>query len=285
MIEDVYRRYYTHTVVSVEEDMTMSRPRRVRRALRNGYLNSRYRTRFSPAWSIGSLLVPMLPCAKHWADRRMRHLRRPRIGQRILDVGCGNGLFLLDMRSAGWNIQGVDPDPAAVAAARAAGVPAEEGALENASFPPESFDAVTLNHVIEHLPDPRRTLRICHELLAPDGVLWVATPNLRSQSHRTFGKYWRGLEPPRHLVLFTAASLESTLDDCGFEVVAWRRDCGATAMFGASARIARKASPETRHASRSTLRIRALAADALGLVRPRLGEELIALATKRSGTS
>lgn len=276
-----YRHYYTHQDPALE-DTPASGIGLIRRALRNGYLNPRYGSRFSPAWSIGSLLVPLLPCAKQWANRRMRHLRPNECDRRVLDVGCGNGLFLLDMRSAGWKIQGLDPDPVAVAAARAAGVPAEQGGLEESSFPTESFTAVTLNHVIEHLHDPRQALQICHELLISDGILWIATPNFASASHRAFGRNWRGLEPPRHLALFTAGSLEKCLRQSGFDVVGWPRYCGATAMFEASATIARRAgSISDPVASQKSIRLKALIANARAFVRPSHGEELIVVARKR----
>jgi 2-polyprenyl-3-methyl-5-hydroxy-6-metoxy-1,4-benzoquinol methylase len=212
----------------------------------------------------------------------MRHLRPTLEGRRVLDVGCGNGTFLLDMRAAGWEVHGLDVDPDAVAAARAAGVPAELGFLEDSTLKRESFTAVTLNHVIEHIHDPHAALRMCHDLLLPTGVLWIATPNFDSTSHREFGRHWRGLEPPRHLVLYRSSSLDHILTQAGFTVVARPRYCGATAMFQESASIARWASSNAGSARsfRGTTP-RAFAANIRAFVSPAHAEELIVVAKKR----
>ena len=179
----------------------------IRRAICNGYLNARY----------GYELPADLP---HRALRRSRPAEAPLVRRsrgppspsfegrrRLLDVGCGEGAFLAEMRRAGWDVQGLEPDATAAATARAAGVPVVERPLEPHAFPSGSFDALTMNHVIEHLHDPIEALRICHDLLSPGRVLWIATPNLGSRGHDLFGRDWVGLDPPRHLVLFTRSSL------------------------------------------------------------------------------
>ena len=113
----------------------------------------------------------------------------------MLDVGCGNGDFLVQAQRAGWRALGVDPDPRrrgqlpssrTAARARARSRPSTCAA--------GSLDAVTFAHVIEHLHHPRRALARAHELLRPGGVLWLATPNLSSAGHARFG---RGLARPR----------------------------------------------------------------------------------------
>ncbi len=78
------------------------------------------------------------------------------------------------------------------------------------------FDLITLSHVIEHVHYPIDLLRACHRLLKPGGVLWLETPNIKSYGHRFYGRFWRGLEPPRHLVIFSPSGLFSILNDTGF---------------------------------------------------------------------
>ena len=105
------------------------------------------------------------------------------------------------MRALGWDVQGMDIDDAALEQARRAGLSVRGGTLEQPAGAAAGggFDALTLNHVLEHLPDPVGALRSARELLRPGGVLWVATPNLRSLAHRMFKRDWLSLDPPRHL--------------------------------------------------------------------------------------
>ena len=140
---------------------------------------------------------------------------------RILDVGCGSGRVLAKMRRFGWETTGVEPDPAAANIAREQlGLDVRQGNLEEADLPPGSFDLVSLNSVIEHLPYPVATLRRCAELVAPGGVVVVATPNTASFGHCRFGADWRGLEIPRHLHLFNPANIAMAAEQAGLRVEA-----------------------------------------------------------------
>jgi SAM-dependent methyltransferase len=122
------------------------------------------------------------------------------------------------MRSLGWEGCGVEPDPKSAAQAREAGLDVREGLLRQQAFPEVHFDAITMNHVIEHLHDPMDTLRHCWKLLKPGGHITVITPNFGSRGHELFGPDWVALDPPRHLVLFTDNSLRRVLESCGFAV-------------------------------------------------------------------
>ena len=104
--------------------------------------------------------------------------------------------------SSRLGLEGIDPDPEAVAPAQAAGVNARVGTAATLTAPDGAFDAAVLNHVIEHLHDPAKALPRVRERLTPGGILWLATPNPAAPGHRLFGRDWFGLEVPRHLVLF-----------------------------------------------------------------------------------
>jgi 2-polyprenyl-3-methyl-5-hydroxy-6-metoxy-1,4-benzoquinol methylase len=278
-IELAYRSYHTHAAPSLE------RPRgrlvRTGDALVSGYANARLGYARRPALAAGRLVVPLVPGGPGWAFRGVRCL--PRIaGGRLLDVGCGNGQFLLEMRPDGWEVRGIDPDPAAVAFARDAGLDVTEDTLESARLAPGSFDAITLSHVIEHVHDPPETLRACLDLLRPGGLLWIATPNLLAGGHRRFGPDWFPLDPPRHLTLFTRASLHAALERAGLEPAPdppWVPDATLWSDRASSA-VRRGRDPyHPPPLSRRDL-LRALAADARSRIRRTSEEELDVLARR-----
>jgi len=134
-----------------------------------------------------------------------------------LDVGCGDGSFLRVATRCGWCAIGLDPDVNAVASCRSNALAVLHGGIELFDAMENRFDVITLNHVIEHVPDPVELLRSCYRLLKPGGQLWLQTPNIDSLGIRRYGRHWRGLEPPRHLVLFNPASLRLALHHARFQ--------------------------------------------------------------------
>jgi SAM-dependent methyltransferase len=132
----------------------------------------------------------------------------------------GSGDWMVTMQELGWKVEGIDFDSAAVQSAVELGLSARCGSLEQQHYPDRSFDAVTLSHVIEHVPNPIETLIECARILKPGGMLIVLTPNAASLSHRIFKSHWRGLEPPRHLHIFTLDSMGRALESSGLKCVA-----------------------------------------------------------------
>ena len=136
---------------------------------------------------------------------------------RLLDVGCGNGWFLANMRKLGWEVVGIEPDKTAAHIAREYfNLNVFECTFEEAEITKESFDAITANHVIEHLLDPIGFFSKCYYLLKPGGNLIVVTPNIQSLGSRLFGKTWLYWDPPRHLFLFSIKSLRLCAELAGF---------------------------------------------------------------------
>jgi len=148
---------------------------------------------------------------------------RPVPGGEVLDVGCGGGAFLARARSLGWRVVGVEPDRRAVEVARAAhGLDVRAGTLEEQRFAAGRFDAVTSSHVIEHVHDPLEFLRECGRVLKPGGRIVVVTPNTESLGRRRLGAAWIGLDPPRHLHLFSCATLRRLAVRAGLTVLGVR---------------------------------------------------------------
>jgi SAM-dependent methyltransferase len=158
---------------------------------------------------------------------------------RLLDVGCGNGRYLYEMRRLGWRVEGLEPDPLAARIAREKyDLHIHETTLEDAVLVGESYDVVTLNHVIEHLPDPAGCLSRCHDLLKPGGKLIVRAPNALSLGHSIFGKSWFPLDVPRHYFVFSPRSLGLLARKAGFEVRLDRTTpVGANLIFSLSRSI------------------------------------------------
>lgn len=158
----------------------------------------------------------------HWEktmELRAQQLLRFKSGGRLLDVGCSTGLFLVYMRSRGWDVRGVEPRADAVRAAREKfGLDVVAGYIEDAPFAPDSFDAITLNHVFEHVHDPRGLLKSIKKLLAPGGAVMIDVPNFAGLEARIFGERWIAIDAPRHLYQFTPRTLRAILEKNGFRV-------------------------------------------------------------------
>jgi SAM-dependent methyltransferase len=123
------------------------------------------------------------------------------------------------MAQLGWEVVGVEPDEEAVEVARQHyGLEVHQGTLERASVPRNSFDAVTLNHVIEHVHDPIGLLNACGQVLKSTGRLMVVTPNIDSLGHRWFRRAWLHLDAPRHLLLFSPRTLRESARRAGLQV-------------------------------------------------------------------
>jgi 2-polyprenyl-3-methyl-5-hydroxy-6-metoxy-1,4-benzoquinol methylase len=142
---------------------------------------------------------------------------------RLLDVGCGSGIFLKRMRDLGWDVQGIDPDRHAVEQARERfGLEVQAARFEEHRFPADFFDAVVASHVIEHVHDPVSFLRECRRILKPGGKLVILTPNYFGLQRRWLGRTWRGFDCPRHLFLFSRRSLRRSCEMAGLQVVTLR---------------------------------------------------------------
>jgi 2-polyprenyl-3-methyl-5-hydroxy-6-metoxy-1,4-benzoquinol methylase len=156
--------------------------------------------------------------------RRLRRLRPPRPGARLLDVGCGPGAGLVAAESLGYEAWGLDPSPAGVAAARRRfGERVRPGTLSDRVFPEGSFD------VVEHLHDPRRLAGDLDAHLSPGGRVLIATPNCESLLARLSGRRWVSYKVPEHVVFYSPRTLRAALRPV-FEIE-WVRPCGQVASL------------------------------------------------------
>ncbi|MFK5948609.1 MAG: class I SAM-dependent methyltransferase [Methylococcales bacterium] len=220
-IHEAYKNYYTHTN---KKDSTLNVfLRRVQKWLFLEYCSFAHQKYTLLNWLVYFSAKLIYPLSLYF-DAKSRHIARYKNKGKLLDVGCGNGEFLQLAKQYGWEVTGVDFDVKAVAAARYAGLDIRHGGIDEIK-PSEKFDFISLSHVIEHVFDPVELLKQCALLLTDDGVLWLETPNMKSYGFRVYKSNWRGLEPPRHIVLFSDKSLIDALHKAGFVCIEQKCHC------------------------------------------------------------
>jgi SAM-dependent methyltransferase len=223
VVEDTakcYEHYYTHEDVQEARTGGDRRPlSALRETLRYAILCGNYRYRHlhksHDLWCRMGPVLAKIPFFKYRAvydDLRERFPRYVERADRLLiDIGCGRGDYLKRMKDLGWNVLGIEPDVVSAELAKKRGIPVIAGTLDEARLPDGAADQITLQHVIEHLRDPVAVIHECHRVLRKGGRMVIYTPNNESLGHRVFGEYWRGLEPPRHLFIFSKRSIKLLL--------------------------------------------------------------------------
>ena len=167
---------------------------------------------------------------RRWLYREFLARHRPAPGRnRLLDVGCGTGEFLLLARAEGWDVMGIEIARAGVEAARKAGLTVHLGSLTTLGLPESSFDLVTLWNVLDFVPDPVEQARAAHRILAPGGVLVARVVNLAphaalyraSRQLRRWPRLAASLAKQYFFsqVSFSAPTLRQTLERAGFEKI------------------------------------------------------------------
>jgi SAM-dependent methyltransferase len=147
---------------------------------------------------------------------------------RMLDLGCGSGWFMSDMRDQGWETHGVEiSSPAAELGRKTAALNIFSGTLEQAVFPPEFFDYVRSNHSFEHIARPKETLDEIHRVLKRGGKLLIGVPNEASLTSRVFGPYWWYRGAPVHPFTYSVKTLCELLKKQRFviEKVVYNSNC------------------------------------------------------------
>lgn len=136
----------------------------------------------------------------------------------ILDVGAGTGAFLNTMKNANWNCTGIEPDRTAREKAielyKIALLPAENFF----SLEPQSYDAITLWHVLEHVHQLHNYVEQSKNLLRRDGKLFIAVPNYTSADAKIYEEYWAAYDVPRHLYHFSPRAMEILLGAHGLKI-------------------------------------------------------------------
>ena len=129
----------------------------------------------------------------------------------ILDIGCGTGAFLNTMKTAGWGITGLEPDDTAIK--KAAELYNIQAQLPEKLFElkPSTYHAITMWHVLEHVHELHAYIKQLHNLLTPQGKIFIAVPNYTSYDAGLYNEHWAAYDLPRHLYHFSPQSMQHLL--------------------------------------------------------------------------
>lgn len=173
-----------------------------------------------------SLLYKIIePCFTLSLKNTIRTLKRYKKQGKILDIGCGNGSFILAMQKHGYDVWGVELNPEAqkyTLLNLKGRIFFQE--LKECKFPEKSFDIITMFQSLEHVADLGTLFAEIRRIIKDKGIFYICVPNADFFESRFFGHYYYNLEVPRHFYFFSQKILSKLLSKNGFEVVRVVRD-------------------------------------------------------------
>jgi 2-polyprenyl-3-methyl-5-hydroxy-6-metoxy-1,4-benzoquinol methylase len=152
----------------------------------------------------------------HW---EIVNILRSTGAKEILEVGPGNGNLLKFLKSNGFGVTGVERDQNCVERIRSHDIACHHGRLEVVHYEVKKVDAVIMCHVLEHLYEPQKILKIIRSLLKDRGIVYISIPNISSVEAKLFGPYWRGLDLPRHVFHYNPKTGSDLLTKAGFRII------------------------------------------------------------------
>tara|TARA_R110000868_G_scaffold59969_10_gene183966 strand:+ start:2526 stop:3383 length:858 start_codon:yes stop_codon:yes gene_type:complete len=139
--------------------------------------------------------------------------------KKLLDVGCGTGDFLQVAKKDTWEVYGIEPNEHARAIANKKTDHSVFDVDQLLKFKPNSFDVITLWHVLEHLPNLEEQIQVFKNLLKLDGTLIIAVPNFNSYDAKFYKSHWAAFDAPRHLWHFSKSSMSKLVSNKNMKVV------------------------------------------------------------------
>ncbi len=134
---------------------------------------------------------------------------------KLLDIGAGTGDFLKQIQKSGWDVFGIEPSDQARSLAHKKGIVLER---ETTNMQSQSYDVITMWHVLEHVEDLDFQITELKRLLKPNGTLFIAVPNYRSFDAKYYRRFWAGFDVPRHLWHFSKKSIKILFGKKDFEI-------------------------------------------------------------------
>lgn len=211
-----YSSYYTHGASNINKTLSLGKS-----LIRNLCYLAWYGIELRPRLVLPRFVFPVLSVfRRHIAAPSfiVKELNRLPKGK-VVDVGCGDGMFLDIAKQFGWDTLGIELDPEAVKVARLAGHEVIQSTYEALAAFDNEIDCVICSHVLEHVHDPKALLLAIFHALKPGGTLLISLPNAGSVVRQATAENWRGLEAPRHLAIPRLEGLLVVIRSLGFNKV------------------------------------------------------------------
>ena len=187
-------------------ELLYTHPKPIKSKLPNYYPKTNYISHSNQQKSLLDLLYHAVRFIS--VRRKLRLLKRHQPNQgTLLDIGAGTGFFLRAAKKRGWSVTGIEPNTSArnLANSMDPNTVFDSDALQ--AFQDQSFDVITLWHVLEHLPDLEDDIKTVQNLLKPNGRIVVAVPNFKSYDANYYKGFWAAYDVPRHLWHFSQQSI------------------------------------------------------------------------------
>lgn len=157
-------------------------------------------------------------------QKRFNEISKYKPNGNLLDIGCASGFFLDVASQNGLVTFGVELSKEAVQIARQKHKNIFNGILENSKYPDSFFDIIALFDIIEHVLDPRTTIKEISRIIKSGGLLVITTPDISSWHAKIMGKRWGLITPLEHLFYFSPTSIRVLLEKYGFRVEEVRKN-------------------------------------------------------------
>ena len=151
----------------------------------------------------------------------------------LLDIGCGNGKFLYETKKlTNTQVCGLDISKTAVETAKEKfGLDIFYGTIAESPYTDNSFDLITAWQYLEHVQHPLEILQKVHQLLKPNGIFMMSTPNFNSINAKIFKSKWYSLDCPRHLYIYTPKTIHKLMEKAGFVVTGISHDTSSKTLL------------------------------------------------------
>ncbi len=149
-------------------------------------------------------------------NERLDEFEKFRKTNKMLDVGCGPGIFLIEAKKRGWEVYGTEFTDKQITYLKEKGINTYQGKLNGNSFEENSFDVIISSEVIEHINNPVEEVSLFNKFMRKGGLLYVTTPNFNSVERFLLKGKYNIIYYPEHLCYYTPKTINILFTSCGF---------------------------------------------------------------------